>query len=131
MNPLLTPLRTGDLDGMGRFFIQFTADPEKAEEAAKIAKQTALDMVEKTPPTEKEIASVKAQIQNILDTQLKQPRFWSSTLSSMLTEGRTLDAIKSIENDYASITKEQIATVLKKYLDHMRGGGDTTLTTRD
>ena len=106
----------GQLDGMGRLVVAFTADPEKAEEAAKVARQVVEDMIEKTPPTDAEMDSIKKQIQNILDSQIKQPAFWAQTLSTLLTEGRSLDQVKSIEKDYASVTKEQIADVLKRYL---------------
>jgi len=106
----------GQLDGMGRLIVAFTADPEKAVEAAKIARQVVEDMIEKSPPTDAEMDSIRKQIQNILSTQIKQPAFWAQTLSLLLTEGRTLDQVKSIEKDYASVTKEQIADVLKRYV---------------
>ena len=110
----------GELDGLGRLLVRFTADPDKVQEAAKIARAVVEEMIEKTPPTDAEMASIKAQIQNLLDTQLKQPSFWSQTLSSLLTGGRTLDQIKSLEKDYASVTKEQIAEALKRYVTEER-----------
>ena len=64
--------------------------------------------------------AVRKQIQNILDTQLKQPRFWAQNLTTMLTEGRTLEMVKSVEKKYASITKEVIAAALAKYVTDER-----------
>lgn len=110
----------GDYSGMGHLTIQFTADPEKAHEATKIAKQVSLELMGDKPPTDAEMSAVKEQIQNLLDTQLKQPRFWAQSLSSLRSSGRTIDGLKTLEKDYAVITKEEIVAALKKYLTEER-----------
>lgn len=110
----------GALDGMGRFLVQFTADVPKADEATKIARQVVLDMIGDKPPTDAEIDAVKSQIRNILETQLKQPRFWADSLSWLRTNGRQVDDLTKFEANYMGITKEEIIATLKKYLKDER-----------
>ena len=112
--------RRGSFDGMSQLLVQFTADPDKAAEAAKIARAVVEAMRDKAPPTDDEMNAVKRQIQNILDTQLKRPGFWAQTLSTMLTEGRTLAMVKTVESKYASMTKERIAEMLQRYVTDER-----------
>ncbi|MHC4955596.1 MAG: M16 family metallopeptidase, partial [Planctomycetota bacterium] len=113
-------MQPAPFDGMAQLMIQFTADPEKADEAAKVARQVALEFVEKAPPTDDEMAAVRRQLANILSTQLQQPRFWAQTMSTLLTNGRTLAQVKRIEEDYLSVTREQIAATLKRYFKEYR-----------
>ncbi|MHC4490403.1 MAG: M16 family metallopeptidase [Planctomycetota bacterium] len=107
-------------DGMGRLMVMFTADPGKAEDAAKLARQVVEDIVEKTPPTQEELVAVRKQIQNILDTQLEAPSFWVDVLSSLETRHRNIADLKTLAQEYGSITSEQIREVLQRYLTEER-----------
>jgi len=106
----------GAFDGLTRLAVLFTADPEKAAEAAKVAREVVEAMREKEPPTDAEMAAVRKQIANILSTQLQQPAFWGEALKSMLTNKRTLDQLRNFEQEYLSITREQIIAALGKYV---------------
>ncbi len=100
----------------GQLMIAFSCDPAKATEAAAVAKQTLLDLAGDKPPTEAEIQSVRTQLANILGTQMKQPGFWATVLSSLLTNGRDLEDIKALLQGFKNITAEQAVAVLKRYL---------------
>jgi zinc protease len=107
-------------DGMGQLLVMFTADPAKAEDAAKRARQVVEDLVEKAPATDEELAAVRKQIGNVLDTQLKEPSFWVDILSSLETRQRDLADLKTLAQQYGSITNEQIREVLARYLTDER-----------
>ena len=107
-------------DGMGQLLVMFTADPAKADEAAKLARQVVEDIVEKTPVTDEELDAVRKQIGNILDTQLEKPSFWADVLSTLETRNRDLADLVTLPQQYASITKEQIREVLARYLTDER-----------
>jgi zinc protease len=112
--------RPAAFDGMSQLMVTFTADPGKAEEAAKLARRVVEDLVEKAPATEEELAAVRKQIGNILDTQLEQPSFWVDVLSSFETRYRDLADLKTLVQQYGSITNEQIREVLQRYLTEER-----------
>ena len=109
-------VRPGAFDGMGRFLVQFTADPAKAAEAAKVARTVVEDMRGDAPPTDEEMAAVRKQIGNVIKEQLQRPAFWADTLTTLLTNKRSLDDLKSLEQDYLSITKKQVADALARYI---------------
>jgi len=108
--------RPAAYDGMSQLTVMFTADPAKAEEAAKLARQVVEDLLEKAPATEEELSAVRKQIRNILDTQIEKPSFWVDILSSLETRHRDLDDLKTLVQQYASITIEQIREVLQRYV---------------
>ena len=112
--------RPAAFDGMSQLMVMFTADPGKADEAATLARQVVEDLVEKDPATDEELAAVRKQIQNVLDTQLDQPSFWVDVLSSLETRHRGLADLKTLAQQYASITNEQIREVLQRYLTEER-----------
>jgi zinc protease len=106
-------------DGNGCIFAIFTAAPDKAAEAAGLTKQVLLDMV-KNPPTEEEMQSVAAQLKNMIETQMRQPQFWTQVLSNLRTSGRDINEIRDLLANYTSVTKEQIVKVLTGYLTEDR-----------
>ncbi|MHC4940283.1 MAG: M16 family metallopeptidase [Planctomycetota bacterium] len=109
-------VQPGELDGLGRLMVMFTADPGKAADATRIARKVVEDMKGEAPPTDEEITAVKTQLKNILETQMQQPGFWAQTLTTLLTNKRDLDQLRNLERDYLAITKEQIVEIMKKYV---------------
>jgi zinc protease len=101
-------------DGNGHIFAIFTAAPDKAEEASKLSKEVMLGIFEK-PPTDKEMQSVAAQLKNMIETQMRQPQFWTSVLGNLRTSGRDLNDIKDLVKNYTGLTKEQVVAELKRY----------------
>ncbi len=106
-------------DGNGALFAAFTAAPDKAAEASKMAKQVMLDIIE-NPPTEKEMQAVSAQLKNLIETQMRLPSFWTSVLGNLRTSGRDINDIKNLVTNYTTLTKERITEVLAKYLTEDR-----------
>ncbi len=84
-------------------------------------------------PTQEELTNAKKQIANNLDTQMREPRYWSSFLSDYSFHGRSLDEVKSEKAAFEKITDAQIQRVFKKYYTPQRQfrvtavptGGDT------
>ncbi len=66
-------------------------------------------------PTSEELENAKKQIDNNLETQMREPRFWTRLLSSFDLHHRNLDEAKSARNTYANMSSEQVQRVFKKY----------------
>ncbi len=106
--------RTG-YEHMDGLVVQFIADPQKALEATKIARETVLEFGRRGP-TEDEIASASKQMANILDDQMQQPPFWVQSLQRLHANGRTLSEIRERLARIRAPSKEAIQGVLKKVL---------------
>lgn len=66
-------------------------------------------------PTEEELTNAKKQIANNLDTQMKEPRYWSSVLSNLDLHGRNLDDEKGKVASYNRFTTSQVRGTFRKY----------------
>ena len=66
-------------------------------------------------PTEEELTNAKKQIANNLDTQMREPRYWSSVLRSLDLHGRSLDDEKDKIASYDRYTTSQIRSTFSKY----------------
>ena len=66
-------------------------------------------------PTEEELTNAKKQIANNLDTQMKEPRYWSSVLRSLDLHGRSLDDEKDKVASYNRYTTSQVRRTFRKY----------------
>ncbi len=71
-------------------------------------------------PTQEELDNAKKQIANHLDSDMREPRYWSSLLSDFDLHGRTLAAAKSEKQAFENITAAQILRVFKKYYTPQR-----------
>jgi zinc protease len=103
-----------DYPGYGLFFAAAPTEPGKVEKlTAKIASMYT-DFAT-TGPTEEEMATVRKQIANTLDEQMKEPNFWSSRTANMEYRGTKLDDAIEAPAAYQAITAEQIKTAFAKY----------------
>ena len=75
--------------GFGVFVLQTTTKPTKAARLVELAGEIFAEFA-KTGPTEEEMETVKKQIANTLDTQLKEPGFWLTLSRDMTYRGATL-----------------------------------------
>lgn len=100
--------------GMGHLFSIAPCAPDKAEGVATESKAIFTSFAEKGPSSE-ELESAKKQILNMLDTQLKEPTFWWSTLQHLNLRDRNLADFRGIEEAYKAITVEQVAETFKRY----------------
>lgn len=103
-------------EGNGALMCQFTADPGKAAEAAKLARATMEELIGAKPPTGDEMAAVGKQLANIIQSQTKLPRFWVGTLATLDTRGRKLDSLKDIEKVFTSFKIDELVECAKRYL---------------
>ncbi|MCI0413399.1 insulinase family protein [bacterium] len=104
---------------MGFFGTDFSADPGKVEEAAKVAEQMMLEFVQ-NGPTEAEMQTVRNQMKNIIETQQKEPGYWVRVLSELDYRGIKLSDVKSLVQQITSYSREDIMAALKKYVQPSR-----------
>jgi zinc protease len=103
----------------GFFGTDFTADPGKVDEAAKVAQQMMLDFVE-NGPTDAEMQTVRNQMKNIIETQQKEPGYWVRVLSELDYRGIKLSNIKNLVPEITSYSREDLLGALKKYVQPPR-----------
>jgi zinc protease len=96
-----------------KFYIYFTAQVDKAEQAAKEARAVLVKLKDDGVETE-ELDKVRKQIKNILDQELVKPSFWASKLGALDIEGDSLARYKNLQADYAAISAEQIQALIKR-----------------
>ena len=71
-------------------------------------------------PTAEELANAKKHVANALDTELREPSRWFGVLRTLDLRGRSLAAEKTIREDYASYSAEQVRDVFRKYSKPVR-----------
>jgi len=99
----------------GFFGTVFSADPEKVEEAAKVAREMMLDFA-KNGPTDAEMQTVRNQMKNVLETQQKEPSYWTRVLSEMDLRGIRLEDVKNLIQQITNYSREDIVRVVNKYV---------------
>jgi predicted Zn-dependent peptidase len=97
---------------MGFLATQFTADPEKAAEAAKIAREV-IETFAAEGPTDEEMATVRKQFGNIIEDSQKEPSYWVSVMSDMDLHGTVLQDVANAREAYTSYTRAQIMDSLQ------------------
>ncbi|HYF48315.1 MAG TPA: pitrilysin family protein [Planctomycetota bacterium] len=102
-------------DGTGLIAAHFTADPAKADEAAKLTREI-MEKFAKEGPTEEEMVTVRKQFKNILETQMKEPSYWVGVLADMDYRGTKLSDVKELQEKMQSYTKEDVLEAFKKYV---------------
>jgi zinc protease len=101
--------------GTGHITVQFTADPDGAAEVAEIARGV-VQQFAREGPTEEEIATVRRQFANIIETSQKKPGYWVGLLSEMDYRGTKLADVKNALQAYTSYTREDMMEVLARYV---------------
>jgi zinc protease len=104
---------------MGFLATQFTADPEKADEAARIAREV-IEKFAQEGPTDEEMATVRKQFANIIETSQEEPTYWASVMSDMDLHGTVLADVKTAKEAYTSYTREQIVESVRKHVKPAR-----------
>jgi len=101
--------------GMGFLAAQFTADPEKAAEAADIARDV-VERFAREGPTDEEMEVTRKQFRNIIETSQKEPSYWTEVMCDMDLHGTVLEEVKNALGDYTSYTREDIMATLKRHV---------------
>jgi zinc protease len=94
-------------------YVTFTADPDKVEEAAALAKSV-VERFAAEGPTDAEMETVRKQLQNDLETMYKEPRFWVDVLSDLEYHGNTLEDLNGLIEKFLAFTKEDVAIEMRK-----------------
>src|SRR5262245_37038374 len=89
-------------------YVEFTADPDKAAEAAALAKSV-VERFAAEGPTDAEMETVRKQLQNNLETVYKEPRFWVDVLSDLEYHGSKLEDLDGIIEKFLAFSKEDVA----------------------
>ncbi|MCI0534273.1 MAG: insulinase family protein [Verrucomicrobiales bacterium] len=103
----------------GKFQSGATCAPANAEKVIEEANKIFQAMAE-SGPTDEELANAKRHVANVLDTELREPSRWFSILRNFDLRGRSLAPEKTIREDYASYTAEQVRDVFRKYFTPAR-----------
>ncbi len=102
-----------------RFMAAAPCDPENAdkvvEEVHKMLKEFAAN-----GPTAEELENAKKQIDNNLETDMREPRFWSRILRNFDLHDRSLDEPRTARAAYAGLSAKKIQNVFRKFYDPTR-----------
>lgn len=103
-----------DFPGFGVFVAAIPTEPAKVDRlmAAIDAEYAAFA---ESGPTEEELATVRKQVANALDEQMKEPGFWSGRLSALTYRGTKLDDIMNSAAEQQTYTADQIVGVFRTY----------------
>jgi zinc protease len=93
--------------------IEFTADPDKVAEAAALAKAV-VERFAAEGPSDAEMDTVRKQLQNILGTTYKEPRFWVDVLSDLEYHGTKLEDLEGAIEKYLAFSKDEVAAEMRQ-----------------
>ena len=94
-------------------YVEFTADPDKATEAAALA-QAVVERFAAEGPSDAEMETVRKQLQNDLETMYKEPRYWVDILSDLEYHGTKLEELEGMIDKYLALSKDEVAAEMRK-----------------
>jgi zinc protease len=113
-SPSVASAPATEFPGHGAVILSTTTAPEKLE--ALIAAVAALyDDFSKTPASAEEMDTVKKQIANALDEQVREPAFWTRVLSTLTYRATSLDDVLAAPAAYKSFTAEEVRECFNRY----------------
>jgi predicted Zn-dependent peptidase len=98
----------------GQFFSGAPCDPANASRVVDEIHQSFQDLADKGPTAE-ELENAKKQIDNHLETGMREPTYWWAILRAHDLQGRDLNEEKNARVLYGKYTAEEIQKVFKKY----------------
>ena len=104
---------TLEFEGADALVVMFTADPAKAEGAAKVARELT-EALRDTGPTPDEVTATAAQMQHLLQQANSSPAFWAMVLSRIATQGSTLEEVKAEFVEWTKVDGARIQAALAK-----------------
>ncbi len=105
--------------GAGSMAVYFTADPDKAAEAAKLAQSKVKEFAE-SGPTDEELATVRKQFKTTVETSQKEPSYWVNVLGNLDYRRTRLEDVEKALEQYTSYTRDEILEVLNRYVTPTR-----------
>jgi zinc protease len=98
---------------MSALFVQFTTDPDKATEAVRLARSV-VETFAAEGPTDAEVDTARKQMQNAVETMLKEPRFWIDFLADLEHYGSKLEDVYGLVDKLLAYSKEEIGAAIKE-----------------
>lgn len=102
--------------GGGFVYVAFSADPGKAAEAAKIAKEVVEHFV-KVGPTDEEMTTARKQFKVDLEKQQQEPGYWLGVLCDLDYRQRKLKDEKEDVERMSTYPREEVVKVLPKVIN--------------
>jgi hypothetical protein len=59
---------------------------------------------------------VRKQIANVLETQMKEPRFWLGQISDLNYRGKSLEDVKALPGVYQTFKADELKDVVARYM---------------
>lgn len=103
-----------DFPGFGLFISAMPTQPEKLDRLVTVVDEI-YSTFAASGPTEEEMATVRKQIANTLDEQMKEPGFWNARLAVLDYRAAKLDDIMNSAAEQQTYTAQQIKDVFAKY----------------
>lgn len=100
--------------GFGVFVMATPTKPDKADRLVEAAGEIYAEFA-KDGPTEEEMATVRKQMANKLDEDMREPSFWLGQSDSMTYRGTRLDDAVAAPEYYQNVTAEQVKRTFAKY----------------
>jgi zinc protease len=103
-----------DFPGFGVFLAATPTEPAKVEKLVE-----AFDAIYKAyaqdGPTEEEMVTVRKQMANTMDEQMKETQFWNARLATLDYRGTSLDDIMAAPAAYQAFTADELKSTFNQY----------------
>lgn len=106
--------------GYGVFQIMVHVDPAEADMIVNAVKQLIADLAAGDIPQSELSRAVEPTLTSIKDMKRKNGYWLNTVLAGSEQYPQQLEWCRTIKQDYASITKEEIAAIAKQYLDNRK-----------
>ncbi len=106
---------------MSALYVQFTADPDKVQEAVRIARSV-VETFAAEGPTDAEMQTVRKQMTNTIETMMQEPRFWVNLLSDLDYHGTHLSDVHGLLDKILAFTKADVTAAAQKTVRPERFG---------
>ncbi len=103
-----------ELPGFGTFVLITQTSPAKVSTLQGVVEELYSDFASKGP-TDEELSVAKKQIATNLDEQMREPSFWSRTLSGLEYRGRTLDDVTGDSAAIDALTPTRVREIFAKH----------------
>jgi predicted Zn-dependent peptidase len=100
---------------MSALYVEFSTDPDKAEEAATLA-QAVVEQFAAEGPTAAEMETMRKQVRNSLETALQEPGFWVELLSDLDYHHNNLEDVDGLIDKLMAFSRADISAVLQQML---------------
>jgi len=105
--------------GTSFFATYFTADPDKAEQVAKLVREIT-EKLAKEGPTAEEMETAHKQFRNTIEQSQKKPGYWAGVLADLDYHGTKLSDVKEALEKYTTYPREDLLESLRKHLTDRR-----------